>query len=216
MYFIYLFILFFSRPPGKLVYQQQYKNQDFQHFVDIVKLFLKESGITVAPTTACFAVAGPVTDNVVRFTNRAAWSIAGAVMVQQLGIKSVRLINDFVANGYGLLTLNEETECATLNNAEKKKNGPIVCIGAGTGLGECFLTPNEHGEYQCFPSEGGHAEFAPRNDLEVGLLNFLKHKFEQKHRVSVERVVSGTGLVNVCISIISYLQLYESHNFVDL
>lgn len=65
-------------------------------------------------------------------------------------------------------------------------------------MGQCFLTPNEtDGSYQCFPSEGGHAEFAPRNDIEVALLNFLKTKFKQRNRVSVERVVSGTGLVNI-------------------
>jgi len=69
-------------------------------------------------------------------------------------------------------------------------------VGAGTGLGECFSTATG-GEYTTFPSEGGHAEFAPRNDLENELLNFLKKKFEQKHRVSVERVVSGPGLANI-------------------
>jgi glucokinase len=55
------------------------------------------------------------------------------------------------------------------------------------------------GDYRCFPSEGGHADFAPRNELEFGLLSYLKQKFEQKHRVSVERIVSGTGLSNVRI-----------------
>lgn len=95
------------------------------------------------------------------------------------------------------------------SQAPKQPNAPIACIGAGTGLGQCFLTPVGHEddlssegqhdavEYNCFASEGGHAEFAPRNDTEFGLLTFLKEKFVQKHRVSVERVVSGTGLANV-------------------
>ena len=94
--------------------------------------------------------------------------------------------------------MNESSECIILQHGHKKPNAPIACIGAGTGLGECFLTPNSNdGVYQCFPSEGGHCEFAPRNDLEVGLLNFLKKKFNQHNRVSVERVVSGTGLMNI-------------------
>lgn len=81
---------------------------------------------------------------------------------------------------------------------KKDVTAPIACIGAGTGLGECFLTPNPDGVYySCFPSEGGHADFAPRSSMEVGLLDFLKTKFQQKHRVSVERVISGSGLVNV-------------------
>lgn len=117
------------------------------------------------PAAACLAVAGPVKDNMVRFTNRDTWSIDGDKLQEDMGIRRIRLMNDFVAVGYGLLTLNEETECVTLQHAEKKKNKPIACIGAGTGLGECFLTPNAIGEYDCFPSEGGHAEFAPRNEV---------------------------------------------------
>jgi len=83
--------------------------------------------------------------------------------------------------------------------------GPKVCIGAGTGLGECYLTPNDDTDssadglptYQCFPSEGGHVEYAPRNDLEVRMFRFLSEKFATKDRISVERVVSGKGLANV-------------------
>ena len=75
---------------------------------------------------------------------------------------------------------------------------PIACIGAGTGLGECFLTPNsEDGDYSCFASEGGHVDFSPRNAVEVGLVDYLKQKFSQKSRISVERIVSGTGLANI-------------------
>ena len=81
---------------------------------------------------------------------------------------------------------------------EAVAGAPIACIGAGTGLGECFSTATEVGkEYDTYASEGGHAEFAPRNDLETELLTFLKKKFAQRNRVSVERVVSGTGLANV-------------------
>ena len=115
--------------------------------------------------TACLAVAGPVKNNVVVFTNRDSWSIDGDMIGKQLGIKRVRLVNDFLAAGYGLLTLNESTECIVLQKAKKNPLAPIACIGAGTGLGECFLTPDSDGSYRCFPSEGGHAEFAPRNDV---------------------------------------------------
>ena len=114
------------------------------------------------------------------------------------------LINDFVAAGYGVLTVNLAEECIVLQNAKRDMTAPIACIGAGTGLGQCFLTPSgeqgAEGDYRCFPSEGGHAEFAPRNELEFKLLSFLKNKFDAKHRVSVERIVSGTGLSNVSVS----------------
>lgn len=81
---------------------------------------------------------------------------------------------------------------------EKLANGPKVCVGAGTGLGECYMTQtNNEGDYTCYPSEGGHVEYAPRNDVEVSLFKYLSNKFSSHHRISVERVVSGKGLANV-------------------
>lgn len=64
-------------------------------------------------------------------------------------------------------------------------------------MGECFLTPDSEGVYTCFPSEGGHIEWAPRNDLEIKLWKYLKNKFNYQNRVSIERVVSGPGLANI-------------------
>ena len=79
--------------------------------------------------------------------------------------------------------------------------GPKVCIGAGTGLGECYLTPTDSDQagttYTCFPSEGGHVEYAPRSDVEFRMFQSLSQKFGSKDRISVERVVSGKGLANV-------------------
>jgi glucokinase len=84
--------------------------------------------------------------------------------------------------------------------------GPKVCIGAGTGLGECYLTPNDTAQkgataaevtYTCFASEGGHVEYAPRNDLEIQMFQYLSDEFDGQGRISVARVVSGVGLANV-------------------
>eukprot|EP00597_Dinobryon_sp_UTEXLB2267_P000637 CAMPEP_0170067782 /NCGR_PEP_ID=MMETSP0019_2-20121128/6991_1 /TAXON_ID=98059 /ORGANISM="Dinobryon sp., Strain UTEXLB2267" /LENGTH=412 /DNA_ID=CAMNT_0010275239 /DNA_START=36 /DNA_END=1274 /DNA_ORIENTATION=- len=184
--------------PGELILNKKYQNQEFDSFISVLKQFLEDAGSSKPPITACFACAGPVKNNVVRFTNRDSWHIDGELIAEELGIDSVRLINDFLAVGYGILTLDETTECLVLQGGTKDPTAPIACIGAGTGLGQCFLTPDSIGGiYQCFPSEGGHAEFSPRNDLEVGLMDFLKTKFHHKNRVSVERVVSGTGLVNI-------------------
>jgi glucokinase len=88
-------------------------------------------------------------------------------------------------------------------NVEQLPIGPKVCIGAGTGLGECYLTPDQNHDdaqtvsYSCYASEGGHVEYAPRNDIEIQMFQFLKKKFSSKDRISVERVVSGKGLANV-------------------
>ena len=132
----------------------------------MLKTFLySDARVDKPPAAACLAVAGPVKANKVRFTNRASWSIDGDEIAAAFQIRTVSLINDFLAMGYGILTLDEEKECVALQKAEKVRSAPIACIGAGTGLGECFLTPDSSGKYTCFPSEGGHAEFAPRDDV---------------------------------------------------
>ena len=83
-------------------------------------------------------------------------------------------------------------------NVEQLPIGPKVCIGAGTGLGECYLTPDKNAaSYSCYASEGGHVEYAPRNDVEIQMFRFLMKKFDSRDRISVERVVSGKGLANV-------------------
>lgn len=113
---------------------------------------------------------------------------------------------DCTQQGYGCLTL-QQNEVRSLYgpcpNVEQLPIGPKVCIGAGTGLGECYLTPDQTNDdtqtvtYSCFASEGGHVEYAPRNDIEIEMYQFLMEKFSSKHRISVERVVSGKGLANV-------------------
>ena len=149
------------------------------------------------PDSGCLAVAGPVEANRVHFTNRN-WAIDGAQLASALGIARIRLINDFVAVGYGLLTLDREKECVCLQAAPHVEGTPMACVGAGTGLGEVFATAAEPGApYHSFASEGGHAEFAPRDDLEYELLAYLKAKYGSSTRASIERVISGPGLANV-------------------
>ncbi|EEC45139.1 glucokinase [Phaeodactylum tricornutum CCAP 1055/1] len=157
---------------------------------------------------ACFATAGIVSNNKVNMTNLDDLLIDGnAIQNDQKDpyLKHVivcKIINDFVAQGYGCLTLSE-SDVVHLGGPqsfplESLKNGPKVCVGAGTGLGECYLTQGSvSDEYTCFPSEGGHVEYAPRHNLEVRLFEFLNEKFCTKDRISVERVVSGKGLANV-------------------
>lgn len=187
-----------ARAPGVHVKSVDYLNSEYANFVEIVQAFLAASPTTATPPeSCCLAVAGPVEANRVHFTNRN-WTIDGGQLSSALGIARVRLVNDFVAAGYGLLTLDRDKECVCLQEAPHVEGAPIACVGAGTGLGEVFSTAAEPGApYESFASEGGHAEFAPRSDLEYELLTYLKRKFGQKHRVSVERVISGPGLASI-------------------
>lgn len=155
----------------------------------------------------CLACAGPVRDNTVAMSNLGGIVIDGNAIVEgkycsdKLVARIVvcKVINDFVAQGYGCLTLKPSEVKELTPNSFKliDPDGPKVCVGAGTGLGECYLTAGADGVYSCFPSEGGHTEFNPRSDLEVKMRAALMKQFGNKHRISTERVVSGPGLANV-------------------
>ncbi|EOD07407.1 hypothetical protein EMIHUDRAFT_454319 [Emiliania huxleyi CCMP1516] len=163
-------------PPGEVIFSKKYLNSSHLNFTDVCKVFLKEAGDTV-PATCCLACAGAISDNKVTFTNvKDGWTIDGALLEKELGIGRVKLINDFEAQGYGLLTLSQD-EKVNLNGGVPKPGAPIACLGAGTGLGECYLTADASGRYTCFPSEGGHAEYAPIDDLTHDLRDWMMNKF---------------------------------------
>ena len=172
--------------------------------------FLKESNIDFSNKTivACYAVAGPVKENCCYMTNLIKDEIieldGKSIELSHEGdlarILKCKIINDFVGQGYGLLDLDLQTEVVELipgSKARMSATGPKACLGAGTGLGECFLTTSSlHPEegYECYASEGGHVDYTPRSDLEVQLSNYLREKHDMPNRVSIERVVSGRGL----------------------
>ena len=172
------------------VVQCKYPSQDYPDLVPMVREFAETTGEKL-PEKACFAIAGPVLNNRAKLTNLS-WSLDGERLQQELGIEKVSLINDFAANSYGILGL-KDADLHTIQLGEAKPNSPIAVIGAGTGLGQGFLVPQGSG-YQVFASEGGHADFAPRNSLEFELLEYIQTKLNLDH-VSSERVVSGQGIV---------------------
>ncbi|MEO0969038.1 MAG: glucokinase [Cyanobacteria bacterium J06639_18] len=181
----------------KTIYEERYPSQDFPDLVPMVKQFIAEAGKSTAqevtPEKACFAIAGPVTNNTAKLTNLA-WFLDGERLQEDLGIARVSLINDFAAVGYGILGLTKE-DLFTLQAGKPNPEAPIGIIGAGTGLGQGFLVKQKD-IYQVFASEGGHSDFAPRNELEFQLLKYLMDKHDIQ-RVSVERVVSGLGIAAI-------------------
>jgi len=134
-----------------------------------------------------------VQDNAVQFTNNG-FSVHGDQLAWKFRIRRVLLINDFVANGYGLLTLKTDA-LIEVQKGECVSGAPMACLGAGTGLGEVYLTSATDGRYSVWASEGGHVEFAARTPLETELLAHLQSAL--RGRVSVERIVSGIGLSNI-------------------
>ena len=176
----------------KTVQEKQFVSAEFVDLVPMVKSFMTEFSLE-QPSSACFAIAGPVVNNQSHLTNLN-WQLTTERLEQELGIEKVSLLNDFAANSYGVLGL-KESELAVLQPGKAIPEQTIAVIGAGTGLGESFLICQK-GQYNVFPSEGGHADFAPRNDLELELWRYLYQKLGQKH-ISVERVVSGQGIIGI-------------------
>ncbi|CEJ44387.1 glucokinase [Umezakia ovalisporum] len=174
------------------VYEETYRSGDFLDLVPLVQQFLSQAN-TPVPQRACFAIAGPVVNNTAKLTNLT-WFIDTERLKQELSINSMCLINDFAAVGYGIFGLSKQ-DLLTLQPGKLQPEAPIGIIGAGTGLGQGFLI-KQGNYYQVFPSEGGHADFAPRSELEFQILKYLldKHNIQ---RVSVERVVSGQGIVAI-------------------
>jgi glucokinase len=121
------------------------------------------------------------------------WTLDRRELARDLKIDYVFLINDLQANGYGIAELDAE-QIYTLNEGDARQVGNRALIAAGTGLGEGFIVWDGR-NYVPHPSEGGHADFAPRNRDEFDLLRFLQQKYNG--RISFERVVSGQGLTNI-------------------
>lgn len=181
-----------DKPLLNTLHEERYSSKDFPDLVPIVKQFLAATD-TPIPQKACFAIAGPVVNNTAKLTNLA-WFLDTWRLQEQLGIAQVALINDFAAVGYGIFGLEAE-DILTLQEGKPNPEAPIGIIGAGTGLGQGFLIKTGSA-YQVFPSEGGHSDFAPRTELEFQLLKYLLDKHDIQ-RVSVERVVSGMGIVSI-------------------
>ena len=175
---------------GKLQYSrdERYPAKEYSGLEEIVKEFLSADKVTAA----CFGVPGPVRDGRLRLTNLP-WTLDSRELSVSLGINHVFLINDLEANGYGVAELAAD-QIYTLSEGDASQIGNRALIAAGTGLGEALLIWNGH-SHTPYPSEGGHADYAPRNEDEIDLLRFLKQKYSG--RISQERVVSGQGLTNI-------------------
>ena len=156
---------------------------------EIAVAFVEKHNVSLK--NACFGIAGPVRNGVCE-TSNLPWIVSEVNVAKRLGLKSVRLLNDLEANAYGIAEL-DGTDFTVLNEGTPGQQGNCALIAAGTGLGEAGLLL-EGGKHRPFPSEGGHADFAPRNELEIELLRYLIQRFDH---VSYERVLSGPGLYNV-------------------
>lgn len=167
---------------------ERFPAKEYSGLEEIVKEFLGGDKVS----SACFGVPGPVRNGRLRLTNLP-WTLDSRELAMHLSIEHVFLINDLEANGYGIAELNAD-QIYTLAEGDSSQVGNRALVAAGTGLGEGLLIWNGK-QHIPYPSEGGHTDFAPRNEDEIDLLRYLKQKYSG--RISYERVVSGMGLTNV-------------------
>lgn len=174
------------------VAEEKFSSAKFSGLDRIIEEFLDDKPHQIE--RACFGVPGPVAGETIKFANLP-WAVDVKSLKNLLGLQKIGLINDLEANAYGLSEFAEE-DFVVLNEGEKNPVGNAAIISAGTGLGEAGLHYEEgmNGRLRPFATEGGHADFAPRNTFEIALLLYLMKKFG---RVSVERVLSGQGLINI-------------------
>ncbi|GIW11383.1 MAG: glucokinase [Dehalococcoidia bacterium] len=172
--------------PREPVAEEEFTSGAYPGMEALLRDFLQRHPARLS--AACLAVAGPVVDGVATLTNLP-WAVREQELAAALRLRRVRLVNDLQALAAATPHLMTE-DLVTLAVGQPVRGGAIAVIAPGTGLGEAFLTWDGT-RYHAHPSEGGHADFAPANDLQAALRAFLA---QDGSHVSYERVCSGQGI----------------------
>jgi len=179
------------------IFLRRYPSHQYPAFDEIILDFLGEARSVLAGSpagkvlAAGFGVAGTVIGRRVRATNLA-WVLDADSLEGQLGTPHIALLNDLEATGYSLAWLTPD-DVYTLNAGEPAPGATQALIAAGTGLGEAILVWSGN-RYIVAPTEGGHADLAPRTEKEIELLRYMK---KTNKYVSFELVLSGRGFLTL-------------------
>lgn len=172
-------------------HQQSYVNALFIDFEALLASFIAECGEHSTVSLLCLALPAPVRGESVTLTN-IDWTLQRKHLGERFNISEVIFINDFQAAALGT-TVVDPSKLITLNDATAEPLGPRAVIGAGTGLGVAYMHWLQT-NFRAFATEGGHVDFAPGDDIQEELYDFLEKKYD---RVSYERILSGPGLIDL-------------------
>ena len=180
-----------------LIFKKKYKSSEWDSFDLILEDFLNIQCKNIDyPSSACFAVAGPIKNNTAKIINLS-WDVSRSELNNKFKFKISELVNDFAVLIYGIPFL-KNNQYSTIQNGDKNisSNKDLhAVVGAGTGLGIARgIISNKN--IQVFASEGGHIEYSPKSESEWELKNWLLNALKVK-RISCERIVSGTGLLRI-------------------
>lgn len=173
----------------KVHLEHQYHSSNFTSFSEVLKDFLSKAK-GCAPATACFAVAGPIAAQCSNLTNLP-WQIDAVKITEEFSIPNVKLINDFEAAALSIENLPEK-DLEILQAGNLQAQSMKVVLGAGTGMGVAWLIWQDNC-YTPLSTEAGHVDFAPSNSLQDNFLEFQRKKYGH---VSIERILSGSGLAD--------------------
>lgn len=186
----------FSSPLKECIYP----SGEYNGLLPMLEDFLH--GLDQTIVSAAFGVAGPVIDQKSHIT-KLPWSIEAVAIKNHFKIPGVSLLNDLVANAYGLDCI-EPADLIPLNNSSACQDAPKAMLSPGTGLGEVFFVDSEHGK-QVFASEGGHCLFAPANQEQIGLLQFYQ---KDNQTITFDALCCGDGFVKIY----NFLKSQPSHS----
>jgi glucokinase len=179
----------------ELVVSEQYPSGEFSTLEAIIHRFLEQhqASVTSRLDAACFGLPGPVVNGRVKVTNLP-WEVVQAEIADSLKVQKVKLVNDLVSTAAAIPNFSPSSlQTIYEGQGEVNRSGSCVVVAPGTGIGHSLIH-REPGWSVLLASEGGHANFAPTNDVEIELLKYLQKILPH---VSVESVLCGPGLVNI-------------------
>lgn len=168
---------------------QKYRAEEFAALRDVAGAYLES--VDEKPTRACFAVAAPIDEDEIAFTN-SPWRVRREDLKQALGLHELVIVNDFYALAASVGRLGAD-DFLSIKPGAPEPLSPILVAGPGTGFGQALIVPTKSGR-KIIATEGGHVSFAPTTDEEYEIMKFIARDYD---RVSVERVASGPGIVNI-------------------
>lgn len=178
-----------ATPDGRVGEAAVYPGADHPDFVSLLRTFLATRDRH--PAGAVLAIAAPVTGDRVKLTN-SPWTISASAVRDALSLERVVVINDFAAQALALPALSA-ADLAPIGGGRAEPRAAMAVLGPGTGLGVAGLIPYGDG-YFPVAGEGGHVTFAPADPLQAAVAERLHARLGH---VSVERILSGPGLVNI-------------------
>ena len=181
-----------SGPGAPTTWVERYSCADFESLGAAIHCYLTSHGLP-APRDCALGIATPILGDRVKMTN-SSWSFSISALKEQFGFERLVVINDFTALALALPEL-DQTKLHPIGFGEAVPGCAKALIGAGTGLGVSGLLPDGNGRWVPIAGEGGHVSLVAQTEEEIAVLAQLRARFGH---VSAERVLSGSGLVNLC------------------